>query len=1004
MDALIGKTLHRYQITNLLGEGGMGEVYKARDPILQRDIAVKVMHPHFARQPNFRERFLQEARTAARLDHPNIVKVYDSGEVEGTLYIVMEFIAGSNLRKIISDLRSANRWIVYDETVQLVRQICLALDYAHRQGVLHRDIKPDNIMLKPEPIESLPYHPVLTDLGLAKLLEGLPLTHEGESMGTPSYMSPEQALGRTLDARSDVYSLGILLYELAVGRLPFPAKTLSEAIRYHTKEPPPPPHNFRQDLPKALEEVILKALSKEPDDRYPRAANLASALQDILLPVTRTMQIPVEQETAVSLVTQYQESLVEERGTSIVDAFPAASTPLRQDHIQVMEHDRTVRSVAIQPQGLTIGRGEENDVALDDPKASRQHARIEVYGLDYRVIDLNSTNGTFLANAKLLPGVPEVWLSEKPLRIGNTWLRLVRGGVSKPISLAGATLQDANIAPPSAMAGKIGILLDVAQYTVAPGSSVALALMIINQGGVVDHYRTTLEGIPTEWVLLPPEIRLMPGVNQEVKITISPPRLPQSRAGQYPLNLRVASLDDPKEAVELKVALTVEPFYAFSLDIRPKKQSGVSEGNFTIQAANQGNSDLTLKFTATDAEEGCLYTFTPSYLSTTSGKETTIGLKVQSKRPLQGEQAKPYLFTVTAQASEVPDLIQQAQGEWDQVVPSFEISLRPQKQSGIARGNFTVALVNQSGMALTIQLEGRDPEEGCQYIFTPPQVALPGESEQSVQLRIQPKTPLPSEQPKIYPFTVAGRTIGTSPLTRQAMGQWDHVPPSLEVNLRPQKQSGETEVSFKVQLLNHSNSPLTLQFEAADPEEDCLFQFDPPGVKVEASQEADVSLKVQSKKPYVGVTSKSHPLTITVRIAEAPALSRKVQGEWEQLPPPKPVELPESVVVLPEKKPNKFGGCIILLIGLVLTIVGGYLAAVIGQGFVYHFVSQHSGPMDTGAWGCAIPTWLGGLVLSIVITRKIWKRQPSKRWIIVAIVAFFLIVGILLVLSASGNL
>jgi hypothetical protein len=236
------------------------------------------------------------------------------------------------------------------------------------------------------------------------------------------------------------------------------------------------------------------------------------------------------------------------------------------------------------------------------------------------------------------------------------------------------------------------------------------------------------------------------------------------------------------------------------------------------------------------------------------------------------------------------------------------------------------------------------------------------------------------------------------------MGQWDHIPPSLEVNLRPQKQSGTTEGNFKVQLLNHSNSPLTLQFEAVDPEEDCLFLFDPPGVTMEASQEANVSFKVQSRKSYAGATSKSHPLTITVRIAEAPALARKVPGEWEQLPPPKPIELPEPVMMLPEKKTNKLGGCIIFLVGLVLTIVGGYLAAVIGVSFVYRFVSQYPNSMNTGAFGCAIPTWLGGLVVSIAIARKIWNRQPSKRWIIAAIIAFFLIVGVVLFFSVSGIL
>lgn len=176
MDNLIGQTLNRYQLTSLLGEGGMGAVYKAHDVTLQRDVAVKIMHPQFARLSDFRERFLQEARTAARLNHAGIVQVYDFGQEKDLLFIVMEFIPGANLGQMLHSLRAQNQWIRLDKSIELMRQVALAMDYIHHQGVLHRDMKPGNIMLKPDPSESLPYLPVITDLGLAKLLEGQPMT------------------------------------------------------------------------------------------------------------------------------------------------------------------------------------------------------------------------------------------------------------------------------------------------------------------------------------------------------------------------------------------------------------------------------------------------------------------------------------------------------------------------------------------------------------------------------------------------------------------------------------------------------------------------------------------------------------------------------------------------------------------------------------------------------------------------------------------------------------
>ncbi len=337
---------------------------------------LKILHDFYSRRPDFQERFLQEARTAARLDHPNIVQVHDFGKDRSFLFIVMKFISGDNLERMLRDLRSQQKWILLLEACELIRQLSLALDYAHRQGVLHRDIKPGNIMIEPETSAGLPYRPVVTDLGLAKLASGGVIIPDSISMGTPAYMSPEQALGQAMDARSDVYSLGVLFFELVTGQLPFPARSLSDAILYHVNTSPPDPHSIRSDIPHNIEGIILRCLQKAPDERYPSAFALASVISEnvSLSKEFQTDANPIAIE--VSLLTQYQQSVIDPlEGSILFENNPASE--VSEDRIQVVAKDKTVQSVLIKHPRMMIGRDFDNDIVIDDRKASRHHVRIE---------------------------------------------------------------------------------------------------------------------------------------------------------------------------------------------------------------------------------------------------------------------------------------------------------------------------------------------------------------------------------------------------------------------------------------------------------------------------------------------------------------------------------------------------------------------------------------------------------------------------------------------------
>ena len=285
-DPFIGRNIlgGQFQVVQKIGTGGMGSVYKASQSEMNRMVAIKILHPKLAGRKDLTSRFRREARAMSQLTHPNTVKVFMYGELEedGSLYIVMELLEGRNLNQTVRKEGP----MTFERAIPILVQVCGALQEAHEMGIVHRDLKPENIFLSMQ--GGMADYPKVLDFGLAKVTErqmrpgSIILTQEGMVFGTPEFMSPEQAQGKTLDARSDIYSLAVILYEVLTGKLPFEAKTPMEYIQKHVMEPPIPLSQRvpGKSFPEGLDQVLAKALAKKPEDRYQTAAEFADALKN----------------------------------------------------------------------------------------------------------------------------------------------------------------------------------------------------------------------------------------------------------------------------------------------------------------------------------------------------------------------------------------------------------------------------------------------------------------------------------------------------------------------------------------------------------------------------------------------------------------------------------------------------------------------------------------------------------------------------------------------------
>jgi serine/threonine protein kinase len=354
----------RYQIEELLGQGGMSSVYKAFDPNLQRMVAIKLVHPHLSNNQEFVRRFEVEATAVARLRHPNIIQVFDFNHDGNMYFMVLEFVPGETLQQRIKRLNASGRQLPVEEALRFTIDICRAADYAHQRGMVHRDIKPANVML------DVNGNAILMDFGIARIMGGQQHTATGAVLGTALYMSPEQIQGLHPDARADIYSVGVMLFESLSGRPPFEADSAMTLMMMHMKDPVPDIESLHPGIPHEIKKIVNRALEKDRASRYQSAAEMANALQKVLDKMSEKPVEEVEVPSATIIEVVPEEFPVESPATMISDNASATNFDTM---IQAPEELPQTNQAATQA-FITADQTLVEEVPKEEPKQKTQRA------------------------------------------------------------------------------------------------------------------------------------------------------------------------------------------------------------------------------------------------------------------------------------------------------------------------------------------------------------------------------------------------------------------------------------------------------------------------------------------------------------------------------------------------------------------------------------------------------------------------------------------------------
>ncbi len=784
MSSMIGHTLGPYKLTSLLGTGSMGQVFQAVHAQTNRTLAIKILKPEVL--AGLRPRLGKMLRTVAALDHPNIVRLYEYGEAGGHYYLAMEYVGDGSVRHLFQR-RSEGRRSTLKQELMLVYQATQGLAHAHGRGLVHGNLIPDNLLLARKDAW---YTVKIADFGLARLAQTGAMTATEYVLGTPAYMSPEQCQGLEPERRSDIYTLGILLYEAVTGYLPFDANTSAEAVYKHVSTPPVPPRRVRSDLPQRLEDIILRCLAKRPEDRFPDAESLGRALAEVEPGVIEraAQPLPAPSDDATVVFAPPAPPRPPQTGSAGPKSFPVVTATHRSGS--------EIGRAEVNEQ-LTIGRDRENDLVLPEGVVSLRHARVEWDGRQAAVTDLRSSNGTLLDGARLTAGAPQPWLPGQSLLIGPYQL-----SIAYP---AARIEEDRTVVIPTPPVGPDVTIIEGAReredvrgvpvIRVLDKSDAVIqtiplhrALSIGREEGndiVLPSGVVSLRHALVEWDGKRPTVTDLRSSNgTRLDETRLLPSAPQSWSsgqeliiGSYRLTLEMPEAESapaplmPEPMESDRISVTLDPT---ALTLNPGQPVVLR-----VTLANLGETVDHFRIEVEGAPEHWVKgPEQPTQLY--PGSQTAVPLTVLAPREA-ASRAGVYHIRIRAHSKDRSWEYGSASGVWT-VLPfeAAQLTLKPARVRSRKQGRFQATLLNLGNTPVDYALQTEDDERAIQFTVDQPALrAEPGERADATVTAARPRRWIGS--PQTFGFKVSATPLGKG-VPQLAAGQFVHqalIPPWL---------------------------------------------------------------------------------------------------------------------------------------------------------------------------------------------------------------------------------